>query len=113
MDQRINKYAKILSDDLEEYVNDRKQREDITYQFVKDTEHHQYQILRMAWIKGIFRSDIIFHFEIKSNGKLWLWVNNTDIVVTEDLIDRGIPKSDIVLGFHAPEVRAYTGYAVG
>lgn len=38
--------------------------------------------------------------------------NNTDLVVAEDLVAAGIPKDAVVLGFRAPEVRAYSGYAV-
>ena len=32
--------------------------------------------------------------------------------IAEELINAGIPKSDIVLGFHEPEIRQYTGFAV-
>ena len=32
--------------------------------------------------------------------------------VTEELIQAGVPKEDIVLGFHEPEIRPYTGFAV-
>ena len=112
MARKLSKYRQILSDYLSEYVTDRMPQKDIQFQFVKDIEHGHFQVLEMAWIKDIFHCSIIFHFEIKPDGKVWLWVNNTDILVTEDLIDKGIPKKEIVLGFHAPEVRAYTGYAV-
>lgn len=112
MARKLTKYAKILSDYLAEYASNRMSKVDIHYQFVQDNNHHHYQVVRMAWIKGIFRCDIVFHFEIKPDAKIWLWVNNTDILVTEDLVDLGIPKKDMVIGFQPPEVRAYTGYAV-
>ena len=112
MARKLTKYTKILSDYLSEYADDRMPKNDIHYQFVQDNKHRHYQILRMAWVKDIFRYEIVFHFEIKEDAKVWLWVNNTDIVVTEDLIELGIPKKDIVLGFHSPDVRQYTGYAV-
>ncbi len=112
MARKLNKYRKILSDCLSEYVTDRMPQKDIQFHFVKDAEHGHFQVLQMVWSKGVFRCDIIFHFDIKPDGKVWLWVNNTDILITEDLIDKGIPKKEIVLGFHPPEVRAYTGYGV-
>lgn len=39
--------------------------------------------------------------------------DNTDLVVAEDLVTGGVPRDAIVLGFRAPEVRPYTGFATG
>ena len=44
---------------------------------------------------------------------MWLQCDNTDLVVAEDLVAAGIPKTSIVLGFREPEIRKYTEYAVG
>ncbi|NBC05656.1 MAG: hypothetical protein GVY26_00505 [Bacteroidetes bacterium] len=30
---------------------------------------------------------------------------------TDELLKKGIPATDIVLGFHPPELRKFTGYA--
>jgi XisI protein len=32
--------------------------------------------------------------------------------ITKELVERGVPKEDIVLAFHSPEIRQYTGYAL-
>ncbi|MFN6271466.1 MAG: element excision factor XisI family protein, partial [Microcystis sp.] len=32
--------------------------------------------------------------------------------ITDELLKAGIPKEDIVLGFHEPEVRLHTGFAI-
>ena len=46
-------------------------------------------------------------------GKVWLEADNTDAVIARELIGAGIPKSEIVLGFRAPELRCDTpGYAL-
>ena len=45
------------------------------------------------------------------NGKIWIQDDNTDYGVALDLERLGVPKSDIVLGFHPPEVRPHTEYA--
>ena len=36
----------------------------------------------------------------------------TEMRVAQELVDRGVKKEDIVLGFQAPEIREYTDYAV-
>ena len=50
-----------------------------------------------------------FIFEI--DGKIWLQQNNTDILIADELIENGIPKDKIVLGFIAPSERLSTGFA--
>ena len=36
-----------------------------------------------------------------------------DAVITHELVELGVPKSDIVLAFHAPYKRKFTGFATG
>jgi hypothetical protein len=77
-----------------------------------DKESHHYQLLRTGWeTNEYFVNKIIFHFHISDNGKIWLLANNTDVSITDELIKRGVPVSDIVLGFHPEKYRAYSGFA--
>lgn len=85
----------------------------IEYQVITDKENNHFQLVMTGWdAKDHFVYSVLFHFDIKQNGKVWILVNNTDILVAEELIKRGILKSDIVLGFHSELVRPHTGYAV-
>jgi hypothetical protein len=45
------------------------------------------------------------------NGKVWIQADNTDVAIARKLEAQGIPKSDIVLGFRPPYIRAETEYA--
>ena len=111
MDNRkIKKYQTILTTWLGEYAA-RRTRDEIEYQCISDTKLHHYQVVKVGWADNSFCHNIIFHFQIKDDGKVWLLVNNTDILVTDDLIELGIPKSEIVLGFQPIEIRAFSGYA--
>jgi XisI protein len=53
----------------------------------------------------------ILHLDIK-NEKVWLQLNTSEDDLTQDLMNLGIPKEDIVLGFHSPYMRQFT-FAVG
>ncbi len=53
----------------------------------------------------------MIHIDIV-DGKLWIQADNTDRAVASELVEAGVPKSDIVLAFRLPEVRKYTAYAV-
>jgi XisI protein len=46
------------------------------------------------------------------HGKVWVEEDLTEDGVTNDLLEAGIPKHDIVLGFQHPRERALTDFAV-
>jgi hypothetical protein len=111
MDRKIKKYSQIINTFLADYAaawTDEK----IEYQFISDTDKHHYQVIKSGWDKSVFRHLIIFHFQIKANGKIWLYVNRTDIEIGNEFATLGIPKSDIVLAFQPEKFRAFEGYAV-
>jgi hypothetical protein len=43
--------------------------------------------------------------DIKPTGRVWLQHDGTDLHIAELLVQKGIPKSDIVIGFQAPHAR--------
>ena len=45
-------------------------------------------------------------------GKVWIEKDNTEDGVAPELVQAGIPISQIVLAFRPPEVRKHTEYAV-
>jgi hypothetical protein len=47
------------------------------------------------------------------DGKIWIQHDGTEGGIANDLVDHGVPKHDIVLGFHAPFKRQFTDFAVG
>jgi hypothetical protein len=51
------------------------------------------------------------HIDIK-NSKIWIQHNMTEIDLAQELVSLGVPKEDIVLGFHSPFMRQFTDYAV-
>jgi hypothetical protein len=52
-----------------------------------------------------------FHFDIK-NGKIWIQQNRTDVELGEIFKSKGVPATDIVIGFLSEEYRALSDYAV-
>ncbi len=110
MDQ-LTPYRQIIQAVLKPYA-------DITYAYTNvrnrlafDTEHDQYIVISEGWDNQRHHHGCLIHIEI-INGKVWLQRDGTKDGVTDDLVAAGIPKSEIVLGFHEPSVRPYTGYAI-
>lgn len=53
----------------------------------------------------------LIHIDI-IDGKIWIQRDGTEEGVANELVQAGVPKSQIVLGFHSPEIRKYTEFAV-
>lgn len=76
-----------------------------------DHENDHYQLLYVGWHENTRIRGCILHIDIKNN-KIWIQHDGTEIGVANVLVDNGVPKEDIVLAFHAPYKRPYTGFAV-
>jgi hypothetical protein len=76
-----------------------------------DRQNNHFQLLLKGWsgYRHIFK--IAFHLDI-INEKIWLQQNNTELDIVDELMAKGVPKTDIVLGFIAPAERQYTDFAV-
>lgn len=113
---KVNKYRKIITEVLSYYAKlpsiSTTSSSEMEEQLILDTERDHYQILNIGWEGGKRVYYPIFHLDIK-NGKIWVQEDATDFDIVGTLEEKGIEKSDIVLAFHAPYKRPYTGYAVG
>ena len=76
-----------------------------------DREHDRYALVTLGWNAGKRVHFPLVHIDI-IDGKIWLEKDNTEEGVTLELVQSGIPKSQIVLAFRPPEVRKLTEYAV-
>ena len=85
---------------------------DVKSEVIFDTKNDRYQLVNIGWngqrrVYGcVMQMDII-------NGKIWIQHNGTEIDFAEELVLCGVPKQDIVIGFHTPFIRKRTEYAVG
>ncbi|WP_293114570.1 XisI protein [Moorena sp. SIO4G3] len=75
----------------------------------QDTD--QYLIISEGWNNQEHLHSCLIHVEIL-NSKIWIQCDNTEDGIANDLVAAGIPKSDIVLAFHPPDVRKFTEFAV-
>ena len=110
---KIKKYQEILIGYLSEYAKNSKlaNMPDIENKIIVDKERNSYQLLRIGWQDNRYVFSVVFHFDIKDE-KVWFQRNITERDVVDVLMERGILKEDIVLGFRPPYARPYTGFAV-
>lgn len=76
-----------------------------------DTERDHYQMIYVGWHNKRRIFGPVLHIDIR-DGKIWIQWNGTEDDIAAELVALGVPKHDIVIGFHAPNMRQYTEYAV-
>ena len=76
-----------------------------------DDEHGNYVLLQAGWRGDDYLQGAIIHVQL-IDDKIWVQYDGTEEGIATGLVDAGIPKVDIVLGFRHPSVRQYTGFAV-
>ena len=82
-----------------------------TAEIVFDTERDRYLLLYVGWRDEDRMHGCPIHIDIK-DGKIWIQRDFTEEGLAHQLVELGVPKTDIVLGFRAPYVRQFTGFAV-
>ncbi len=82
---------------------------DIGRQMVFDRRHDHYLLMIAGWDQGRVHGCII-HVDLL-NGKFWIQRDGTEYGVAQELLDAGIPRTDIVLAFQATELRKYSPLA--
>lgn len=104
---KIEAYQNILISLLQEYVDFLAgSNSPVKAQMVADKERNHFQLLKIGWDtrRQQFVFGVLFHLDI-INGKIWLQLNNTEFYIVDELVEKGVPKTDIVLGFQPPLMR--------
>jgi hypothetical protein len=75
--------------------------------------HHDAVIVKKNKIQMlvVYIDAVVFHLRIR-NGKIWVEDDWTEYGVAGELVDAGIAKEEIVLGFHSAKKRPLTEFAV-
>ncbi len=107
----LKAYTDVVERILSEYAAIPYRYGDLICEAIFDRERGRFILISVGWDRGERVHHPVIHIDI-INGKLWLQVNNTDCDIGQELVAAGVPKSDIVVAFHPPEVRRHTEYAV-
>ncbi len=110
---RVEVYRKYIQQLLQERAErSRQSPSQVEAQTIFDTERDHYQLVYVGWKpNGLRDYGCLLHLDIK-NGKIWIQYDGTEGGIAYRLVELGVPKENIVLGFQPPEVRAHTEFAV-
>lgn len=108
----VNDYSKLVQDLLENYSSNDFNNPDLETELIFDIERDRYQVVHVGWSNKRRVYGCVLHLDIK-DGKIWIQHDGTEGGIANELVDRGVPKHDIVLAFHSPFKRQFTEFAVG
>jgi hypothetical protein len=110
MDTRL-KYQTLIKDILNEYAKYKPAFGEIDSRVSFDDEHGTYALLQVGWNGDEYVHGAVIHVDIIED-KIWIQYDGSEEGIAVDLVEKGVPKETIVLGFRPPEERPYTSFAV-
>ena len=79
-------------------------------ELVCDESMGHYQLGEVGW-EGNRRIDNVYlHLDVMEN-KVWIQHDGTNLRLADLLMSEGVPRENIVLAFHHPDLRLYTDFA--
>ena len=109
--EKLERYRLYIQELLTEYAKLRPSDDEVETDLIFDTQRDHYQVVYTGWKNRKPMYGCVLHLDIKGE-KIWIQHDGTEVGIANELVKIGVPKSDIVLAFHEPLVRQYTGFAV-
>ena len=107
---RVTDYGKIVKEIVEGIAAQLPPDGDIVSERIYDELQGHFELLRVGWRKKHRVHGIVLHVDIR-DGKVWIQHDGTEDGIADALLEAGIPKEHIVLAFHPPYKRPYTGFS--
>src|ERR671933_745548 len=109
---KLTAYRQHIRDLLTEYSRYRPSYGQVEVEQIIDATGDHYQLLTVGWNRHQRIHGCIIHIDIK-DGKIWIQHDGTEEGIANRLVEIGVPKQDIILAFHEPYVRQFTGFGTG
>ncbi|MDY6782103.1 MAG: XisI protein [Cyanobacteriota bacterium] len=95
---------------IQELLTDRAARkwdDDFQVQTIFDPVRDRYQLVFVGWNEAERIYGVVLHLDI-IDGKIWVQQDGTEVGIANQLVELGVPRSRIVLGYDPPFVRGDT-----
>lgn len=104
---KVNQYKEIVTAFVHYIASISPSDDCVETQLIVDNEHGHYLLFSVGW-EGDYREYAPFvHIDVKNNGKVWIQHDGTDLTIALLLVEKGIPKHDIVIGYKNTKQRQY------
>lgn len=107
----INSYRQIVKDLLTDYAKIPSSYGNIVRQTVFDQERDHYQLVNTGWENKRRIYGCLLHVDIQADGKIWIQYDGTEAGIANQLVEKGIPKENIVLAYQSTYMRKLSEFA--
>jgi hypothetical protein len=107
---RVEVFREIIKSVIQEYAAFDPSTGDVEAETVFDDERGHYELLYTGWEDWRRVHGSVIHIDLRGE-MVWIQHDGTEAGVAIELEAAGIPREQIVLGFHHPSKRKYTPYA--
>ena len=107
---RVERYKALARQAICDFAAQIPLQEGIEDKLVFQDEIGYYALMDLGWEGHRRIYGNILHLDVKEN-KIWIQHDGTEDGVVDFLLENGVPKQDIVLGFRSPDVRHLTDFA--
>jgi XisI protein len=108
---RLNFYRQTIEAVLKKYSEIPYSCGDVAQYLIIDKDRNHFMLFDVGWQQKRRVHGCVTHVQILDD-KIWIQRDGIEDGITDELVEAGIPKDMIVLGFQPPNVRPHTGYAV-
>jgi hypothetical protein len=111
--EKVKKYRNLVKQILSNYeaLSQQSSPSELETEVVFDEERDHYILYTIGWWPKGRVCGATVHVRLR-NGKFWVEEDWTEDGIATDLLEAGVPKEDIVLAFHPPDMRLHTEFAV-
>jgi hypothetical protein len=107
----LMRYRDIVRKLMRTYARDKPSHGCMKTEAIIDLETDHCEVMHVGWDGARRVHGCVVHIDI-IDEKVWMQYDGTSSPVADALLATGIPREAIVLGFHPPELRQYTDFAV-
>ncbi len=107
----IDRYHAIVRRLILDYAPYKPSHGDIETEAVIDPVGKHFEVLHVGWDGPRRVHGVVIHIDV-IDDKIWIQHDGTSPGVVDELVEVGIPRDAIVLGFRPRRVRQYSGFAI-
>lgn len=108
---KLENYRQIITNILQKHAQHQPSHGEIEALLICDPIADNYLLLDTGWDRTGRVHAVVVHLRIVAE-KVWIESDGTEEGITLELLQLGIPKKDIVLGFIRPNRRHLTDFSV-
>lgn len=107
----VNAYREVVRKLVLDYARYKPSHGEIGTEAIIDPAGNHFELLHVGWDGPRRVPGVILHIDI-IDDKIWIQYDGTSPGIADELMEAGIPRKAIVLGFRPPHVRQYSGFAL-